>query len=122
MEVLDGTTTSMGGRVDGACGDAVTSRPGHHTTACPRLRRAHDRASRERPRRLDEASTPISAIGRKRSLLDEFKPHLHERFNAGCTDAARLTREIVGLGYCGSDKTVRRYLQELLCKRVIHTV
>ncbi|WP_133169439.1 hypothetical protein [Rhodococcus opacus] len=68
------------------------------------------------------ASTPISAIGRKRSLLDEFKPHLHERFNAGCTDAARLTLEIVGLGYCGSDKTVRRYLQELLCKRVIHTV
>ncbi|MGW5153552.1 ISL3 family transposase [Rhodococcus koreensis] len=47
------------------------------------------------------------------SLLDEFKPYLHERFNAGCTDAARLTCEIVERGYRGSDKTVRRYLQPL---------
>ncbi|MFE5708919.1 transposase, partial [Rhodococcus koreensis] len=47
------------------------------------------------------------------SLLDQFKPYLHERFNAGCTDAARLTCEIVELGYRGSDNTVRRYLQSL---------
>jgi len=45
------------------------------------------------------------------SVLDAFKPHLHERFNAGHTDAAALTAEITGLGYRGSDKTVRRYLQ-----------
>jgi transposase len=45
------------------------------------------------------------------SVLDAFKPYLHERFNAGHTDAAALTAEITALGYRGSDKTVRRYLQ-----------
>jgi Transposase len=45
------------------------------------------------------------------SLLDAFKPSLHERFNAGYTDAAALTVEIAALGYRGSAKTVRRHLQ-----------
>lgn len=36
---------------------------------------------------------------------------MHERFNTGHTDAAALTAEITALGYRGSDKTVRRYLQ-----------
>lgn len=44
------------------------------------------------------------------SLLDAFKPYLHERFNAGHTDAAALTLEIQALGYRGSNQTVRRYL------------
>lgn len=44
------------------------------------------------------------------SLLDAYKPYLHERFNAGCTDAAALTAEITALGYRGSGQTVRRYL------------
>ena len=38
-------------------------------------------------------------------------PYLNERFNSGHTDAAALTVEIQGMGYRGSDKTVRRYLQ-----------
>jgi transposase len=46
----------------------------------------------------------------KASKLDPFKAHLHARWNAGVTDAARLTEEISELGYTGSDKTVRRYL------------
>lgn len=45
----------------------------------------------------------------KASKLDPFKAHLHARWNAGATDAARLTEEISTLGYTGSDKTVRRY-------------
>jgi len=45
------------------------------------------------------------------TLLDRFKPYLHEQFNAGHTDAARLTEQIAAMGYRGSDKTVRRYLQ-----------
>jgi transposase len=45
------------------------------------------------------------------SRLDPFKPYLHERFNAGHTDAAALTAEIKQLGYRGSERTVRRYLQ-----------
>ena len=35
------------------------------------------------------------------SLLDAFKPYLHQRFNAGCTDAARLTEEITAMGDLG---------------------
>jgi hypothetical protein len=37
-------------------------------------------------------------------LLDPFKPYLHERFNAGHTDAARLTADITALRYRGNDK------------------
>lgn len=45
------------------------------------------------------------------SKLDAFKPYLHERFTAGHTDAAALTTELHQLGYRGSERTVRRYLQ-----------
>ena len=48
--------------------------------------------------------------GRRNSVLDDYKPYLLDRFHEGCTDAARLTNEIVALGYRGSDITVRRYL------------
>jgi transposase len=45
------------------------------------------------------------------SVLDGFEPHLHRRWNEGCTDAARLFAEIREAGYRGSVLTVRRYLQ-----------
>lgn len=45
------------------------------------------------------------------SLLDEYKSYLHQRFNAGCTDAAILTAEIRAQGYRGSERTVYRYVQ-----------
>ncbi|MFE3455883.1 ISL3 family transposase [Nonomuraea sp. NPDC059194] len=45
-------------------------------------------------------------------LLDPFKPYLRERWNDGCTDATRLTKEIVERGYTGSNRTVRRYLHD----------
>ena len=63
--------------------------------------------------RAPEVEELLTAAESRTSLLDEFKPYLHQRFHAGCTDAARLTREIVKLGYRGSDNTVRRYLQPL---------
>jgi hypothetical protein len=44
-------------------------------------------------------------------VLDGFEPHLHRRWNEGCTDAARLFAEIRGAGYRGSVLTVRRYFQ-----------
>jgi len=47
----------------------------------------------------------------RETLLDEFKPHLHQRFNDGHTDGADLYREIRQQGYRGSPQTVRRYLQ-----------
>lgn len=50
------------------------------------------------------------SVGRS-SLLDRYKPYLHQRWNEGVTDATLLTKEIAAQGYAGSDKTVRRYLQ-----------
>ncbi|HVQ53128.1 MAG TPA: ISL3 family transposase [Mycobacterium sp.] len=72
---------------------------------------ALDRRTVRRFARATDLDELLTTSASRASLLDEFKPYLHERFNAGCTDAARLTREIVELGYRGSDKTVRRYLQ-----------
>jgi transposase len=65
-------------------------------------------------RRFANAATVeelLTRAGPRASLLDPFKPYLHQRWNAGCTDAARLTSELTAQGYRGSDKTVRRYLQ-----------
>ncbi|HEX9356123.1 MAG TPA: transposase [Streptosporangiaceae bacterium] len=45
------------------------------------------------------------------SVLDGFAPYLQQRWNQGCTDAARLTQELRAQGYAGSDQTVRRYLR-----------
>nr|WP_229568492.1 ISL3 family transposase [Rhodococcus sp. RDE2] len=47
------------------------------------------------------------------TLLTGYEPYLRERFAAGCTDAAQLTREITERGYRGSAQTVRRFLQPL---------
>ena len=69
---------------------------------------------RKTVRRFARAHNVEQLLGTARSrdsVLDAFKPYLHERFNTGYTDAAQLTKEITELGYRGSDKTVRRYLQ-----------
>jgi transposase len=44
------------------------------------------------------------------SLLDAYKPYLHERCNAGITNASMLYREISEQGYRGSRATVAAYL------------
>jgi transposase len=69
-----------------------------------------DRKTVQRFARADTVDQLLTKARNRGSLLDAFKPHLHERFNHGCTDAARLTEEIKAMGYRGSDKTVRRYL------------
>ncbi len=46
--------------------------------------------------------------------LDDYKPYLIQRWNEGCTDAARLFREIQAQGYPGrTPQAVRRYLRPL---------
>jgi transposase len=44
------------------------------------------------------------------SVLDEFKPYLHERFNTGMRNASILFREISEQGYRGARGTVAAYL------------
>jgi transposase len=64
-------------------------------------------------RRFAEASTVDELLvnTRRDSLIDSYRPYLHQRWNEGCTDASILYTEIRKLGYTGSDKTVRRYVQ-----------
>jgi Transposase len=56
-----------------------------------------------------EEVTATSRAGRP-SVLDEFKPYLHERFNAGISNVSALFREICEQGYRGSRGTVADYL------------
>ena len=99
--------------------------------------RTHPRALRHRPRPARAAASPEPAsrrqlrldpqtvrrfadatsiddllvnTGRRDSLIDAFRPYLHQRWNEGCTDATVLYQEIRQLGFTGSDKTVRRYV------------
>jgi hypothetical protein len=44
------------------------------------------------------------------SKLDDHKPHLHRRWNEGCTNVQQLVREITALGYRGGYSTVYHYL------------
>ncbi len=51
------------------------------------------------------------ARGRRPSVLDDFKPYLHQRWNAGTTNVLQLHAEIKAAGYQGSYAVVRAYLQ-----------
>jgi transposase len=71
------------------------------------------RLNRNTVRRFARAADVEHLIGPRAaapSLLDAFKPYLLARFADGHTDAAALTREIIGLGFRGSEKTVRAWL------------
>jgi hypothetical protein len=50
--------------------------------------------------------------GPRASMLDPFKPHLHQRAGEGCGNVALLFREISALGYAGSYSTVRDYFEQ----------
>jgi transposase len=45
------------------------------------------------------------------SKLDDYGPHLHRRWNEGCTNILQLHREITALGFRGSYGTVYAYLR-----------
>jgi transposase len=44
------------------------------------------------------------------SKLDDYKPHLHQRWNDGCTNIKQLHREVTALGFRGGYTTVYDYL------------
>jgi transposase len=56
------------------------------------------------------AQVTATARAGRPSVLDEFKPYLHERFNAGITNVSALFREIREQGYRGSRGTLAHYL------------
>lgn len=74
---------------------------------------------RKTVRRYAHAATVEQVMGatgnaaRRGTRVQPYLAYLHERWNEGCTDAARLCAEIREHGYRGSERTVRRHLQEL---------
>ncbi|WP_230210978.1 transposase [Streptomyces kaniharaensis] len=48
-----------------------------------------------------------------RRALSPWIGYLNQRWNEGCTDSGRLFREIQTLGYRGSSRSVRRWLEPL---------
>ncbi|MFI9781374.1 ISL3 family transposase [Streptomyces sp. NPDC051956] len=72
--------------------------------------------------RLDRSTVPrfaraasidellVKATNRS-SILDQYRSHLHQRWNDGCRDSAQLHQEIRALGFQGSIQTTRRYLR-----------
>jgi transposase len=63
--------------------------------------------------RAGSADELLSAHPTRASILDDYGRHLQQRWAQGVNDAVALTAEITALGYRGSAKTVRRYLQPL---------
>src|ERR1700733_14039046 len=75
------------------------------------------RLAKETVRRFFRAESVEELLAKPRagrpSLLDAYKPYLHERCNAGITNASMLYREITEQGYRGSRGTVAAYLAPL---------
>jgi transposase len=72
-----------------------------------------DRKTVRRFARAGSVAELLTAHPKRPSVLDDYADHLQQRWASGTTDAVALTAEITALGYRGSVKTVRRYLQPL---------
>jgi transposase len=70
--------------------------------------------AKETVRRFYRAGSVEELLAKPRagrpSVLDSYKPYLHERWNAGVTNASMLYREITEQGYRGSRGTLAAYL------------
>lgn len=53
-----------------------------------------------------------AVMRRQRSILDPYVPYLQQRWEAGCTNASQLWREIQAQGYTGVRKQVARWVQQ----------
>jgi hypothetical protein len=70
--------------------------------------------AKETVRRFYRAGSVEELLAKPRagrpSALDAYKPYLHDRWNAGITNASMLHREIAEQGYQGSRGTVAAHL------------
>jgi hypothetical protein len=71
--------------------------------------------SRNTVRRFARAISPEELLvndgtGRQTSILHQHQAYLRERWNSGCTNAARLWQELRDRGYQGGPSYVRQYL------------
>ncbi|MFD9796872.1 transposase [Streptomyces sp. NPDC059070] len=71
---------------------------------------------RKTVRRYAQAATAddmITTRRRRHHGLARYAPYLNQRWREGCTDSGRLHRELRELGYLGSARSVRRWLEPL---------
>ena len=70
--------------------------------------------AKETVRRFFRAATVDELLAKVKdgrpSLLDEYKPYLHQRWNEGCTNVRQLHAELTGRGYQGGYGTIRDYV------------
>ncbi len=62
-------------------------------------------------RAADAGELLAHVSGRRPSLLDDYKPYLHQRWNEGCTSARQLHAELAQRGYTGSYPLITSYLR-----------
>jgi transposase len=71
--------------------------------------------AKETVRRFYRALTVDELLAKTRdgrpSLLDDYKPYLHQRWNQGCTNVRQLHAELRDRGYHGGYGTIRDYVQ-----------
>ena len=70
--------------------------------------------AKETVRRFYRAATVNELLAKVRdgrpSLLDDYKPYLHQRWNGGCTNVRQLHAELRERGYKGGYGTIRDYV------------
>ena len=70
--------------------------------------------AKETVRRFYRAATAGELLAKVRdgrpSLLDDYKPYLHQRWNEGCANVRQLHAELEQRGYKGSYGTIRDYV------------
>ena len=71
--------------------------------------------AKETARRFYRAQTIDELLAKTRdgrpSLLDDYKPYLHQRWNQGCANVRQLHAELRDRGYRGGYGTIRDYVQ-----------
>jgi transposase len=70
--------------------------------------------AKETVRRFYRAQTVDELLAKTRdgrpSIIDDFKPYLHQRWNEGCTNVRQLHAELRDRGYRGGYGTIRDYV------------
>jgi transposase len=71
--------------------------------------------AKETVRRFYRAASAVELLAKIRdgrpSLIDDYKPYLHQRWNEGCTNVRQLHAELSDRGYRGGYGTIRDYVQ-----------
>ncbi|MCX4632585.1 transposase [Streptomyces sp. NBC_01443] len=70
-----------------------------------------DHSTVRRFARADSIDELLAKAVNRQSILDAYKPYLHQRWNEVCHDIPQLHRELRNRGFPGGIQTVRRYLR-----------